>query len=694
MTKKDQLAKIHDLAKRQFDKSQCAVRDEREQCLSDRRFYSIAGAQWEGKLGEQFANKPKFEVNKIHLAVIRIINEYRNNRISVDFISKDGSQNNDLADTCQGLFRADEQDSGAEEAYDNAFEEAVGGGIGAWRLRACYEDEEDEENDHQRIKIEPIFDADSKVFFDLDAKRQDKADARYCFVLEAMTREAYEEEYGDNISSWGRDINNTEFDWCASDVVYVAEYYNIEKIKEEIQIWRLIDGEEERHLTKDLDDAPEILERLEATGAMHISNRKIERTKVHKYIMSGSMILEDCGYIAGRCIPIIPVYGKRQIIDNIERCMGHVRLCKDAQRLKNMQLSKLGEISALSAVEKPIMDPKQVEGFTHMWARDNIENYPYLLANALKDESGNILATGPMAYTKPPQVPPAMAALLQISENDMRDILGNQEQGEKIASNISAEAIDMVQTQLGMQTYIYVSNFAKAKRRSGEVWLSMAKDLYVEQGRKMKSIGNQEEIDSIELGRSIVNDKGYLSEENNLTKASFDVAVDVGPTSSSRRASTVRALTTMLNMVTDQQDQQVISSMIMLNMEGEGIGDVQQYYRQKLIRIGVLEPTDDEKQQMLEEQQNQQPDPQSEYLKAAAEEAEAKAMKAKADTILTTVKAEETRADTAATIAKMDRDDQMATLSAINQITSQSTQQINQQMASTQPTMSEEQENV
>jgi hypothetical protein len=36
------------------------------------------------------------------------------------------------------------------------------------------------------------------------------------------------------------------------------------------------------------------------------------------------------------------VYGKRWFVDNIERCMGHVRLAKDPQRLKNMQLSKLG----------------------------------------------------------------------------------------------------------------------------------------------------------------------------------------------------------------------------------------------------------------------------------------------------------------------------------------------------------------
>ena len=191
------LANLHDEALAQFDDVQSALRDERLQCLQDRRFYSLCGAQWEGPLSNQYENKPKFEVNKIMLSVIRVVNEYRNNRITVDYVSKDGTENDKLAEVCDGLYRADEQSSVADEAYDNAFEEAVGGGIGAWRLRTVYEDEEDPEDDRQRIRIEPIFDADSSVFFDLGAKRQDKSDAKFCFVVTSMTRQAYKDTYGE-----------------------------------------------------------------------------------------------------------------------------------------------------------------------------------------------------------------------------------------------------------------------------------------------------------------------------------------------------------------------------------------------------------------------------------------------------------------------------------------------------------------
>lgn len=676
MTKKEQLATIHARAKAQFDKIQSAVRDERQQCLEDRRFYSIAGAQWEGKLGEQFANKPKFEVNKIHLAVIRIINEYRNNRITVDFVSKDGSQNDELADTCDGLYRADEQDSGAEEAYDNAFEEAVGGGFGAFRLRACEEDEEDEENERQRIKIEPIFDADSCVFFDLDAKRQDKADANFCFVLTSMTHDAYKEEYGDDPASWDKEISNAEFDWCTPDIVYVAEYYVVEKVKEKQHIFVLIDGTEQRYMADELENDPSILERLNATGAQELRIKTLERRKVRKYMMSGSQILEDCGYIAGRYIPIVPVYGKRWFVDNVERCMGHVRLCKDVQRLKNMQLSRLGEIAALSPIEKPIMAPEQVAGFEHMWANDNIDNNPYLLANPLTDINGNVIAQGPISYTKPPQVPQSLAALLQLTDVDIRELLGNQEQGEKINANVSAEAIDLVQNQLGMQSYIYIDNFAKAIKRCGAIWLSMAKELYVEEGRRMKTIGKQDEVDSAELSRPVIGESG-IEYENDLTKASFDVGVDVGPTSSSKKSAIVRQLQALLPFTTDPQDMKILLAMIYMNMEGEGIKDFRNYYRKWLVQIGVVEPTEEEQQELIAAAQNQQPDPQAELANALAMEAQAKAQKAQADTFLTAAKTEQTKADTAKTIASMENEQRDSVVNAI--------EKINQNMASAQP---------
>jgi hypothetical protein len=652
LTKDQRLANLHSEALRQFNEIQTALRDERLQCLQDRRFYSICGAQWEGPLLDQYENKPRFEVNKIMLSVIRIVNEYRNNRITVDYISKEGGSD-DLADTCEGLFRADEQDSVADEAYDNAFEEAVGGGIGAFRLRTAYEDEEDEDNERQRIRFEPIFDADSSVFFDLNSKRQDKSDAQFCFVVSSMTRESYKETYGDDPSDWPKEIHQYEFDWCNPDVVFVAEYFRVEEVTETIRIFRNIDGTEEKYRAEDFRNDEDLEDTLLAIGSREVRQRKVKKKKVHKYIMSGGRVLEDGGLIAGNCIPVVPVYGKRWFVDNIERCMGHVRLAKDAQRLKNMQLSKLGEISALSSVEKPILVPEQVAGHQMMWADDNLKNYPYLLVNPITAADGSTQISGPVAYTRSPQIPPAMAALLALTEADMKEILGSAGNAEQVVSNISGKAVEMIQTRLDMQTFIYMSNFAKGMKRAGEIWLSMARDIYVEEGRRMKVIGRTEDVNSIEMMKPTISDTGEVVMENDLSRAKFDVNVDVGPSSSSKRAATVQALTGMMAISDDPQTKQVLQAMAMMNMEGEGIADVRDFFRKQLLRLGVVQPTEQEAEELLAEQQaaSMQQDSNAIFLQAAADEATAKAAQARASVIKTVADAGLAKARTAETEA-------------------------------------------
>ena len=650
------LANLHADALRQFNDIQTALRDERLQCLQDRRFYSLCGAQWEGPLYDQYENKPKFEVNKIMLAVIRIVNEYRNNRITVDYVSKDGTENDKLAEVCDGLYRADEQASVADEAYDNAFEEAVGGGIGAWRLRTVYEDEEDDEDDRQRIRFEPIYDADSSVFFDLNAKRQDKSDAKYCFVVTSMTRESYKEVYNDDPTDWPKIIHQYEFDWATPDVVFVAEYYKLEEKTELIRIFQAIDGTEERYTATDFVNDEMLEETLMAVGTREVRQKRVKRMRVRKYIMSGGKVLEDAGYIAGKCIPIVVVYGKRWFVDNIERCMGAVRLAKDAQRLKNMQLSKLGEISALSSIEKPIMTPEQVAGHQVMWAEDNLRDYPYLLINPVTGADGGTQITGPVAYTKSAQIPPAMAALLQITEQDMQDILGNPQGSDKMVSGVSGKAVELIQTRVDMQTFIYMSNFAKGMKRCGEIWLSMAKEIYTEDKRKMKTIAPTGEAGMVELMQPMLDtETGAVVMANDLSDATFDVVAQVGPSSSSKRAATVRALTGMLQITQDPETAQVLTAMAMMNMEGEGVQDANAYFRKKLLRMGVVKPSDDEAQELMAEMQGQPQDPNAMYLQAASEEAMAKAAKARADTVETVASAELKRAQTLETLGKVDQ---------------------------------------
>ena len=642
-TKDEIWAGVHNEALQRFYQIESTLRDERLCSLEDRRFYSIAGAQWEGSMFRDWGNKPRIEVNKVHRGVMRIINEYRNNRISVEYIPKDGTEADELAETCNGLYRADEIDSHAEEAMDNAFEEAVGGGFGAWRLRTELEDEyaeDEEEEDYQRIRFEPIFGADSTVFFDLNSKRQDKSDAMFAFVLTAMTPEAYEAEYNDDPSTWPKSVQMTQFDWSTEDAIYVAEYYVVEKRKEKIYVYADVLGNEEEYTRDDLEDEETAL-MIAATGMTLVREKSIKRRKVHKWILSGGGVLEDSGYIAGNNIPIVPVYGKRWFVDNKERFMGAVRLAKDSQRLKNMQLSKLAEISAYSAARKPIMTPEQIAGHENVWGNDNVENYRYLLLNPVTDGQGNEQLMGPIGYSEPPDIPQPLAALLQITEQDVADLMGMQDAAEQMTPNISGVAIELIQTRVDQNNFIYMSNMAKAVTRCGEIWLGMARDVYVERGRKMKTVAENNDIAGIVLNTPTIDEETSATVyANDLERAKFDVAVTVGPSSESKRAGTVRSLVGMLQFAqNDPEMSTVLTSMAMMNMEGEGLKDVRKFFRTRLVKMGAVEPNEEEMQAMEAELQAREPDANAALLLAEAE-------KSKTQAAVNAAKVANTEADT------------------------------------------------
>jgi ABC-type branched-subunit amino acid transport system ATPase component len=344
----------------------------------------------------------------------------------------------------------------------------------------------------------------------------------------------------------------------------------------------------------------------------------------------------------------------------VEHCSGHVRNAKDPQRLANMMRSKLAEIAMFSSVEKPIFAAEQIDVHAQLWADDEVNDYKYLLAEPLRNLDGSIAATGPLAYTKPPQVPPALAALITVTEQDLSDTLGNQQNGEQVVSNIAAKTVELIQEKLDMQTFIYADNFAKAKKRAAQVWLSMAKVLYAEKGRKLRGIDGSGDETVIEIGRPVMKPGGGTVVENDISKAKMRIVAEVGPSTSTKRKGMVSTLTQLGAVSQDPEVKSVLESLILMNVEGDGMTDVNDWARKRLVKAGVSQPTEKEAQELAQAAQNQEPDANQLYLQAAAQEAAAKAGKAAADTELTKAKTLETlsnieNANTAQTLDILDR---------------------------------------
>jgi len=643
-------AKVHARACKRFDATIGAQKEQRELALQARKFVDVPGAQWEGAYGDQFENSIKIEVNKTLRGVRKIETDYRQNRIVPDFRPAGGTSDNETADTLDGMHRADSYHFKAQQARDNAFSECVRGGFGAYRLTNVLADPLDKDIDEQRINPAMIItDADTCVYFDGNSKLYDKSDARFCFVLVPLTREAFEDEYEGSPSSWPDGVSRYTYDWYRPDTVTTAEYYEVEEVEAKILIFtHSVSGETQRHWADDIEE--EVQSELTALG-WQVKEQSRKRKRVHKYILSGSEVLEDLGYIAGSNIPIVPVYGNRSYVDGIERFTGHVQTKMDAQRLYNGRVSKLAEIDATAPTRRPIFAPEQVEGnLGALLASANIERHAYSVVNPLIDPvSGAIISAGPIGYIEPPDVPIVTGTLLQIANQDLTE--DDQDSAEQVKANVSEESMDLAASRVDAKSGIYLDNMRQSVTREGEIYLDMAKEVYFEEGRTVETMTEDGDDGAAKLKEQVTDKttgKNYV--RNDIASGKYKVMVAVTEATATKRDKAVRSslqLAEIAQTVGDTELAQAALITAVMNQSGEGTSDLQKFARRKALGIGLVEPTEDEQAQIAKtaEAEAQKPDPtmilteaQAQALNASAAKDRKSAEKLDAEVALTEAK--------------------------------------------------------
>lgn len=645
---------LHKRLLERIDADYSQSHDNQRQSYDDRRFCFVQGAQWDGDIGRQFEGRPKFEFNKIQLSVIRIYNEWAKNRFTVEFRPQNNAADTDTADNLQQLFRADERDSNADEAYSTAFMEGISGGIGAILLEAKYDDEDGDDDEYQRIRIKPIFEADTMVYWDANARRYDKADAKHVTIVTSMSKAQFEDKYDKEPASFD-DLQGYRFDWRDGDNVRVAEHYELTEKKVEVTKLSHLESGEPVKLYADDEDYDQQLGDYLAQGFEIDFVKKVKRKKVEGYVLDGDGIVEKLGVIAGKYLPVAPFYGKRMYVSGREVTQGHVGLSRDAQIAFNLKMSGLIDLASRPQDELPIFTPAQIVGHENYWANKEVSRVPYLTVNPTKDKDGNVIGVGPQAYTKAPVIPQAMGALIESSGALIGELTGNQSNGEQLVSNVSTEAVEMVQDKVDAQAYIYLDNFAKTIAHVGRIWLSMAQDVYDEESREMAGVTHDDSDSKVIINKPTIKD-GALAYENDMQGGKYKVTVDIGEAFSTQRDKTIKRLLNLVPMIQDPQQQAALLNTILSNQDGEGMQDLSRYARKNLINMGIVEPDEQEQKEMQAAQQaaaNQPPSVEQEYYKAEAAKALAGAEKAKADTQKTLAEVDETRADTAKTLYEM-----------------------------------------
>lgn len=638
-------SKIHDRAMRRFDESILPQMPVRELALLARRFADIPGAMWEGAVGDAYGGESiKLEFPKLQRRLRKLENDFRQNRIEPDFRPSGGQSDAETADTLDGLYRADARFFKAQQARDNARSEAAKGGFGAYRLCNDWADPLDKDSDYQRVNpASLIADADQSVFFG-PSTLYDKSDAKFAFVLTGWSEEAFKEEYPDaEHTSWPEGVTKRAYSWYRPDTIAVCEYYEIEDKDEYVLIFtQETSNEEQRHWQKDMSN--EDIKDLRDQG-FKMRKRKAQRRRCHKYILSGAELLDDCGYIAGGNIPIVPVYGERAYVDGVEWFRGVVQQNMDMVRVFNAVMSSLYEITTLAPYERPIFAAEQMPpNLADMWARGNIDRHPYALVNPLIDPgTGNIAAAGPVGKVETPQVPATLAAMVEM----LNGLFAEDDQNpEEVKANTSADAMDIAAARVDAKSGVFLDNDRQSTQRGGELYLAMACDVYVEPGRIVETMTEDGDDGEATLHEDY-SDNGELKVRNNFAEGRYKVVADVAETTTTRRDRTVKQMLTYAEVSVAAQDMEGAQAALItagLNMDGEGIGDFQDWQRARALKLGLVKPNEDEQRAAQEEAQSQEPDMQQELVKAQLELASAQTQKALTAAGLDQAKIQETMA--------------------------------------------------
>lgn len=612
-----------------FDRAYSPQQDVREKCIEATRFARVPGGQWEGataagtKLDERFEKYPKFEINKISTELNRIISEYRNNRITVKFRPGDREASEELANKLNGLFRADYEETDGGEACDNAFDDGATGGFGCFRLASTFVNEYDPLDERQRITFEPVYDPSRSVWFDPDAKKYDKSDALWAFCMYSMSPEKYEAEYGKtpptsldvtSISAW-------EYDWFEPEVIYIAKYYEVRKESVDVISYKQpLTGE---IATYDSDQIEDIEDELASAGFEEVARRSVKRKRIYVSVVDGENFLEKPRRIPGEHIPLIPVYGKRWFIDDIERVEGHIAKAMDPQRLYNLQVSMLADTASQDPGSIPIVDMEQVRGLERHWENRDSKRPAFLPLRSVKNKAGDIVAAAtPAGYTQPAVLNQALAALLQQTSADIQEVTGSSQAMQQMPSNVSQGTVNDLMNRSDMASFIYLDNMAKSLKRAGEIWLSMAREVYGSD-REVRVV-NEDGSDDIALMNAAVVDEetGHTVALNDLSTGRYDVTVDVGPSYTSRRDATVSVLTNVLSsMLPGDPMRPAIQGVILDNIDGEGMDDIKEFNRNQLLTSGVAKPRNQKEQAMVQQsQQAQQQQPSPEMIAAMAQD--------------------------------------------------------------------------
>lgn len=595
--------------------------DNRALAIEDIRFVDEEGAQWDPKTLKDRGSRPAYTFDRTSIAIEQVKGDQRLTSPQIKVLPVDSKTDRKLANIYEGLIRGIERNSAAKSAYDTAFDFALKGGFGVWRIYPKYVDDSfDQEICIARVE-NPF-----TVTFDESAKDILKRDGNGCIISERVSSDHFESLYPD-LDLQSLDLSRYDRDWITSDEIRIAEYYKRVRTKKTLALLsdgRVVDYDSIRMIEDELaNPAPE-------TGLQPVTvvrKRQSDSTIIRWWKLYGGGVLEGPIDYNWKYIPVVPVYGRMSNIEGKRKYRGLVRKAKDPQKAYNS--AQTAAMEAVFSVPKApyLLTPTQIQGFEAQWRMANVTNPLVLYYNAdQKLPNGGKPTREPM-----PEIPTALLALSASAADNIKSATGkfSASLGEEDNASLPG-AIRQRNTEGDISSYEFMDNLAESKRFTGEILVNMIPTVY-DGERIVRILGIDDKEDFVTINQRLPD--GTLL--NDMSQGRFDVAVDVGPAYTTQRQQSADNLLKLAQA--SPTVQQIASDLIAKVMDFEGADELERRLRIPLIQQGVI-PVDqltDEEKQMLP-QGPPPPDPTQvallQKLSADAQRSQAQAQKAVVDT--------------------------------------------------------------
>lgn len=528
------------------DEQQCSAL---HQSYRDDKNFFMLDKQWDDaeKADRQPKGKPPRPMitsNRARQFVMQVVNDHKQARMGIKVSPAGGEEDVELAQVRQGIIRAIEKNNGGRAAYNQAKEDQVGAGFGAWRLYADYLGPDSFE---QEPKFLPIYDCTQLWWPILDCSEPDYSDMDNAIIREYYSKEKFKAKFKmDPESFLGIDSNRVGA-WGRGQTPCVAEYYFREEIEDTLV--RGIDGkpyflsllkkkikkaEESGQQVISLDD---FLAVDESTGK--VIERDTVRCKVWWAKLAGKEVIGKPIELPGQYIPVFIANGRKTVIDGKVELWSLGRPARDSQKIYNYACSAELERLALAPKAPWLVADEAIPPTERLkWETLNTGNYPYVRYKAFDSKERPI---PPPQRAQPIQSDPGFLNLKAGMIDSMKAEIGMYDAsiGQK-SNETSGRAIMARQREGDNATFDFADNMAITIRHCGRVlneWIPV----YIDTPRQVRMIGEDDAEKVIRVNQPGQDEKGK-EYHYAMTEGRFDIDVDVGPSASTKRQETVESI--------------------------------------------------------------------------------------------------------------------------------------------------------